>query len=245
MWVYPISEVKSSVPELVQGESAASVEELPETAAVDVAPAETPVSIKREKHTKGHSAADCILLAASYLLGCAAAGWLQAICDARQLTVLNYYLSQWRGLFQVQDAQGAAILFAAEYGTLLGAATALLLFGLSALGPVLICFFTMLYGLGSGLLIVQLLPGTSPKTLLLFLLFTGIPAALAAGCLCLLGSSALQVSSKIRAWSLWHSIKGQSFCDVQTLFGQYIRTAVLLLPLCGAAVGLACLGSRL
>ena len=41
---------------------------------------------------KRHATRDCWLLAAAFLLGCTAAGVLQAVCDARQAELLRYYL---------------------------------------------------------------------------------------------------------------------------------------------------------
>ena len=108
-----------------------------------------------------------------------------------------------------------------------------LVLGLSALGPVMIFGSMMLYGLGSGLLMVQLCTADGWKTVLLALLWTGLPAAATSGCLCFFGACALQVSSR------------QARPGVQALMGQYLLTMVVLLPLCGAAAGLSYLGSRL
>ena len=41
---------------------------------------------------KRHATRDCWLLAAAFLVGCTAAGVLQAVCDARQTELLQYYL---------------------------------------------------------------------------------------------------------------------------------------------------------
>ena len=78
------------------------------------------------------------------------------------------------------------------------------------------------------------------------LLWTGLPAAAAAsGCLCFFGACALQVSSRIHAYSFRKHSGGQARPGVQTLLGQYLLTMVVLLPLCGAAAGLSYLGSCL
>lgn len=190
------------------------------------------------------STRDCWLLAAAFLLGSAAAGCLQAVCDARQAELLRYYLDAWRTLFMVGDLQHAMHLFGAEYLTLGLIVSLFLLLGLSALGPLLIFVCMMLYGLGSGLLLIQILGKGEWPAFLLALLWTGIPAAAASGCLCLFGASALQVSSRIRAYSFWNRPSGQARPGVQVLIGQYLLTMVLLLPLCGAAAGLSYLGSR-
>lgn len=184
---------------------------------------------------------DCWLLAAAFLLGSAAAGILQALRDAEQIEVLGYYLDAWRGLFAAGDLQHAVQLFGAEYFALAAAVSVLLLFGLSALGPVLIFLFMMLYGLGSGLLFLQLLSLGSVKAFLIAFLWTSIPATAANGCLCLFGASALQVSSRIHAYSFWNNRSGQMHPGVRVFLGQYLLTLVILLPLCGAATALSCL----
>lgn len=130
----------------------------------------------------------------------AAAGALQAVCDASQQEMLSYFLQCWCGLFSISATPSAAGLFCAEYAALAAAATLLLLLGLSAVGPVCIFLFTMLYGLGNGLLSAQLLAGADGKSILALLLL-GIPAACAASCLCMFGAAALQVSGRIRAYS--------------------------------------------
>ena len=77
------------------------------------------------------------------------------------------------------------------------------------------------------------------------LLWTGLPAAVASGCLCFFGACALQVSSRIHAYSFRKHPGGQARPGVQALLGQYLLTMVVLLPLCGAAAGLSYLGSCL
>ena len=68
--------------------------------------------------SKRHATRDCWLLAAAFLLGCTAAGVLQAVCDARQAELLRYYLEAWQGLFTPSGMQGAVQLFGMEYLTL-------------------------------------------------------------------------------------------------------------------------------
>ena len=137
----------------------------------------------------------------------------------------------------------AAGLFCAEYAALAAAATLLLLLGLSAVGPVCIFLFTMLYGLGNGLLSAQLLAGADGKSILALLLL-GIPAACAAGCLCMFGASALQVSGRIRAYS-FRKTAGQACSGARELMGQYLLVIVVFLPLCGAATGVAYLSGKI
>ena len=110
-------------------------------------------------------------------------------------------------------------------------------------GPVCIFMFTMLYGLGNGLLSAQLLAGADGKSILALLLL-GIPAACAAGCLCMFGAAALQVSGRIRAYS-FRKTAGQACSGARELMGQYLLVIVVFLPLCGAATGLAYLGGKI
>ena len=107
---------------------------------------------------------ETILLAAAYLLGTFLAGVAAARCVAGDAETLSYYLNCWQSLFSVQDATGAARLFRTEFFTVAGALTAVLFLGLSALGPLPIFLFTMLYGTGSGLLSSRLLVDLNPRT---------------------------------------------------------------------------------
>ena len=148
-------------------------------------------------------------------------------------------------MFAASSTAQAVGLFGAELAVVLGAAAVFLLLGLSAVGPLPIFLFAMLYGTGSGLLSAQLLNNLGAKQLVLFLLTASLPTALAAGALFLFGASALQVSSRIHAYSFRKHPGGQARPGVQALLGQYLLTMVVLLPLCGAAAGLSYLGSRL
>lgn len=194
---------------------------------------------------KRHATRDCWLLAAAFLLGSSAAGVLQAVCDAQQAELLRYYLEAWQGLFAPGSMQGTVQLFSMEYLALGLVVSLFLVLGLSALGPIMIFGSMMLYGLGSGLLMVQLCTAGGWKTMLSALLWTGLPAAAASGCLCFFGACALQVSSRIHAYSFRKHSGGQARPGVQALLGQYLLTMVVLLPLCGAAAGLSYLGSCL
>ena len=202
------------------------------------------IAIKRALHP-GKAARPPGLLAAALLLWSSAAGVLQAVCDARQAELLRYYLEAWQGMFAPGSMQGTVQLFGMEYLALGLVVSLFLVLGLSALGPIMIFGSMMLYGLGSGLLMVQLCTAGGWKTVLLALLWTGLPAAAASGCLCFFGACALQVSSRIHAYSFRKHSGGQARPGVQALLGQYLLTMVVLLPLCGAAAGLSYLGSRL
>lgn len=125
------------------------------------------------------------MLAAAYLFGTALAGVLRALCDRGDIQLLTYYLTCWQKLFAAQDSGAAVGLFLAEYLTVAGALTAVLLLGLSALGPLPVFLFVILYGIGTGLISAPLLGEFQLPQSLVYLLLGGIPAAIAAGCLCL------------------------------------------------------------
>ena len=257
MWIYEPSEAETDASLPTQkAENAEEIVSQPEAETEDraVLPAQAATEplppmgdkIPEKVHARKsfHASWDCWLLAAAFLLGSGAAGVLQAVSDARQTEVLRYYLDAWCRLFSAGELQHAVCIFSTEYFTLGIAASLFLLLGLSALGPLLIFGGMMLYGLGSGLLLVQLFAAGGWRAALPTLLWTGIPAALAGGGLCLFAASALQVSSRIRAYSFWNRATGQGQSGVQALIGQYLLTMALLLPLCGVAAGLSYLGSR-
>lgn len=184
---------------------------------------------------------ETILLAAAYLLGTFLAGVAAARCVAGDAETLSYYLNCWQSLFSVQDAAGAVCLFRTEFLTVAGALTAVLFLGLSALGPLPIFLFTMLYGTGSGLLSSRLLVDLNPRTVLVLLCVCGIPASLAAGTLCTFGASALQVSGRLCSAAFG---RGGQAPSTGALLGQFARMLFLLLPLCGAAVGMLYLAGQ-
>ena len=182
MWVYPSDEVRTSpettafLPQL-PAESGNPKQPVPELLnAGEAMPDGLAQQPERLHRRMRHASRDCCLLAAAFLLGTAAAGALQAVCDASQQEMLSYFLQCWCGLFSISAPTSAAGLFCAEYAALAAAATLLLLLGLSAVGPVCIFLFTMLYGLGNGLLSAQMLAGADGKSILALLLL-GIPAA--------------------------------------------------------------------
>ena len=231
----PVPE-QEPLPATVQSTPETTVSHIPET---EVLSRTAPAS-HRERSAPHQG---CVLLAGSYLSGAFTAGILQALLDTAEMDMLSYYLRCWRGLFAVQSASQIAQLFGTELLTILGVLCVLLLLGLSAIGPVPIYLFTMLYGAGAGLLTFQLFSGIPLPQALFFLFISGIPAALAAGALCWFGSCALEVSGRLHAFSLG---RGRSpSAHAQLLLGQFALTAAAMLPLCGAATCLAYLGSQL
>ena len=171
MWVY--QETKT--------EADALVPRLPEREPLPMKEAEqtsyTPEPPQKEipRRKRFRASRDCILLAAAYLFGTLMAGILQALCDAEEMETLAYYLSCWRSAFAASSTPQAVGLFGTELAVVLGAAAVFLLLGLSAVGPLPIFLFAMLYGTGSGLLSAQLLTGLGGKQLVLFLLTASLP----------------------------------------------------------------------
>ena len=248
MWIYEQTKSEenfSLLPQTVGLPVQTAESALPPVPAQAAEPAEQLTQKEPCIPAKRHATQDCWLLAAAFLVGCTAAGVLQAVCDARQTELLQYYLEAWQRLFAPGSMQGAVQLFGMEYLALGLVVSLFLLLGLSALGPVMIFGNMMLYGLGSGLLMVQLCAAGGWKAILPALLWTGLPAAAASGCLCFFGACALQVSSRIHAFSFGRGDKGSHPAGARLLVGQFALLAVCLCPLCGAATGLVCLANRL
>ena len=158
----PVPE-QEPLPAIVQSTPETTVPHIPETKVLS----RTAPASHRERAAPHQG---CVLLAGSYLSGTFAAGILQALLDTAEMDMLSYYLRCWRGLFAVQSASQIAQLFGTELLTILGVLCVLLLLGLSAIGPVPIYLFTMLYGAGAGLLTFQLFSGI-PLPQALFFLF--------------------------------------------------------------------------
>lgn len=242
MWVY---QEQQNLPALSAGADAPEPVEpglVPECSApvAETPPAE-PIIEEAEakekipKRTLPHASRDCILLAGAYLFGTFLAGALSALCSAGELETLGYYLDCWRASFAANTAAEVVGLFRTEFLTTSGALVVLLLLGLSAIGSLPIFFFVMLYGTGAGMLSFQLLADLNWKALAAYCIASGVPTALATGCLCLFGASALQVSGKIQRCSfgkVFHSTGAWG------LMGQFAQTLFLLLPICGAATGM-------
>ena len=178
---------------------------------------------------------DCLFLMTAYLLGTFLAGVAVSRCNAGETETLSYYLACWQRLFSVGSAAEAAGLFRTEFFTLAGALAVLLCLGLSALGPFPIFLFVLLYGTGSGLLSLQWTMGQEPIRLLLLSAVCGIPSALAAGAVCIFGTSAIQVSGRLCSAAFG---RGGQAPGAGVLFRQFARMLFLLLPLCGGAVGM-------
>ena len=185
MWVYQETKTNAAalVPALPEDTAGESLAEKEAMMLVSGRLTEMPPQ-KAPRRKPFQASRDCILLAAAYLFGTLMAGVLQALCDSEEMETLAYYLDCWRGVFAASSTAQAVGLFGAELAVVLGAAAVFLLLGLSAVGPLPIFLFAMLYGTGSGLLSAQLLNSLGAKQLVLFLLTASLPTALAAGALC-------------------------------------------------------------
>ena len=168
MWVYQETKTNAAalVPTLPEDQRASLWQKKAMTPASGRLTEMPPQKAPRRKPFQ--ASRDCILLAAAYLFGTLMAGVLQALCDAEEMETLAYYLDCWRGVFAASSAAQAVGLFGAELAVVLGAAAVFLLLGLSAVGPLPIFLFAMLYGTGSGLLSAQLLNSLGAKQLVLF-----------------------------------------------------------------------------
>lgn len=200
---------------------------------------------RTEPRRRGQATRNCILLTGAYLFGTAMAGVLQALCETKELDMLAYYLDCWKGMFVLDSAGSVVSLFGAQYLSVVGAVTVLLLLGLSAFGPVLIFLFAMLYGAGVGLIGLQLFLQLSWKGFLAYMLVSGLPAAAVAVCLCFFGASALGVSGRLHTAAFGRGEAPRAAGGARLLLGQYLLFDVLLLPICGASTGLVYLVNRL
>ena len=116
MWVYPSDEVRTSpettalLPQL-PAESGTPKQSVPEPLnAGEAMPDGVAQQPERLHRRMRHASRDCCLLAAAFLLGTAAAGSLQAVCDASQQEMLSYFLQCWCGLFSISAPTSAAVL---------------------------------------------------------------------------------------------------------------------------------------
>ena len=101
MWVYPSDEVRTSP------ETTALLPQLPAESGTPKQPVPEPLNAgeampdgvaqqpERLHRRMRHASRDCCLLAAAFLLGTAAAGAVQAGCDASQQEMLSYFLQCW------------------------------------------------------------------------------------------------------------------------------------------------------
>ncbi len=186
----------------------------------------------------GHATQDCLLLAAAYLFGTALSGVMQSFCEAKELDMLTYYLQSWGALFTVRDFRSAAALFGAQYFSAMGAVTLLLLFGLCAFGPLLIFLFTMFYGVGTGIVSLQLFLQHTVSQYAAYLVLWGVPAAAMAVCLCFFGATALQVSVRLQHTAFGRKNSVPVASSARLLLGQYVLISLFLLPVCGVAAAL-------
>lgn len=186
------------------------------------------------------------LLVVAFLIGTAMAGILRVRLDLVENDILTYYLEKWSEIFSVQDPQSAITLFGSEYLALGLIASVLLLLGFSAFGPALIYLVMMLYGLGSGTLLLCGCSDLSPSKAFFFFVLSAFPAAVSEGWLCIFASASLQASNSLKKYAF-----SKSPCTMPNLrnaqstvvLGYYVLTVFLMLPICGISTGLAYLSS--
>lgn len=249
MWVYQPSDetkhltVPSALPEAAEAPASQPAPFQKETSAVP--PSRTPPRKDRLRRARGQDLTRaCAALAASYLFGALLSGVVLALCRSSELTFLSAYLENWSRLFVLDEPGAVWTLFGAEYLTVVGGATILLLLGLSAFGPVMIYLFAMLFGLGVGAVSLQLFLSAGWRSALFGLLFSGVPTAAAAACLCLFGASALHVSGRLQR-TAFHGQAQTARTGAGSLVAQYLILNVLFLPICGVSTALACLAGQL
>lgn len=249
MWVYQQTAADEELighpcPEAGTVPALVSADPLPPELPNERSPSQTRPSIQKSASQQISGQKNCWLLVCAFLLGSTAAGVIQAMCAVQPLDWTAYYFQVWSKLFAAAEPQAMIDLFGIQYLTLVFAATVLLLLGFSALGPVLIFLFAMFYGLGSGMLTVQLFELQRNAGRLLVAL---LPAAAAADGLFIFGADALRVSGQIRACSFFTSdfCAGHERIRLNTLMRTYLLTIVLFLPLCGVSTALAAISSRL
>lgn len=257
MWVYqePVSSKTLAVPQAAPAPADAArpdpapfvpfVKEKAGASSVSAQPA--PVrraDLRRARGRRQDLARECAILAASYLFGALLSGVALALGSGDEQAFLSAYLNNWSRLFTLDEPGAVWTLFGAEYLTAAGSATLLLLLGLSAFGPVMIHLFAMLFGMGVGVVSLQLFLTSGWRHALLGLVLSGAPTAAAVAGLCLFGASALQVSGRLQRAAFGRQ-ELPSLAGARGLLAQYLVLNVLFLPVCGVSTALACLAGQL
>ena len=268
MWVYqePVSSKTLAVPQAAPAPADAArpdpapfvpfVKEKAGASSVSAQPAPAPVRRAALRRARGHRqdlARECAILAASYLFGALLSGVALALGSGDEQAFLSAYLDNWSRLFTLDEPGAVWTLFGAEYLTAAGSATLLLLLGLSAFGPVMIHLFAMLFGMGVGVVSLQLFLTSGWRHALLGLVLSGAPTAAAVAGLCLFGASALQglfgasalqVSGRLQRAAFGRQ-ELPSLVGARGLLAQYLVLNVLFLPVCGVSTALDCLAGQL
>lgn len=257
MWVYQesVSSKTLAVPQAAPAPADAArpdpapfvpfAKEKAEASSVSAQPA--PVrraALRRARERRQDLARECAILAASYLFGALLSGVALALGSGDEQAFLSAYLDNWSRLFTLGEPGAVWTLFGAEYLTAAGSATLLLLLGLSAFGPVMIHLFAMLFGMGVGVVSLQLFLTSGWRHALLGLVLSGAPTAAAVAGLCLFGASALQVSGRLQRAAFGRQELPPP-AGARGLLAQYLVLNVLFLPVCGVSTALACLAGQL
>ena len=257
MWVYqePVSSKTLAVPQAAPAPADAArpdpapfvpfVKEKAGASSVSAQPAPARrADLRRARGRRQDLARECAILAASYLFGALLSGVALALGSGDEQAFLSAYLDNWSRLFTLDEPGAVWTLFGAEYLTAAGSATLLLLLGLSAFGPVMIHLFAMLFGMGVGVVSLQLFLTSGWRHALLGLVLSGAPTAAAVAGLCLFGASALQVSGRLQRAAFGRQ-EFPPLAGARGLLAQYLVLNVLFLPVCGVSTALACLAGQL
>ena len=257
MWVYqePVSSKTLAMPQAAPAPADAArpdpapfvpfVKEKAGASSVSAPPAPARRAVlRRARGRRQDLARECAVLAASYLFGALLSGVALALGSGDEQAFLSAYLDNWSRLFTLDEPGAVWTLFGAEYLTAAGSATLLLLLGLSAFGPVMIHLFAMLFGMGVGVVSLQLFLTSGWRHALLGLVLSGAPSAAAVAGLCLFGASALQVSGRLQRAAFGRQ-ELPSLAGARGLLAQYLVLNVLFLPVCGVSTALACLAGQL
>ena len=192
----------------------------------------------------GQATRSCLFLAGAYLFGTLLAGIFRAAVQSGELELMEQYIENWSQMFVLSEPEAVLKLFLGQYLSVVGTITALLALGLCAFGPVLIYLFTMLYGLGIGMMGLQLFLQMNWKNFAFYFLLAGLPAAAVAVCLCIFGALALEVSTRLQKTVFGRCASAQPV-EVKGLLGEYLMFDLILLPICGIATALAYLANQI
>lgn len=256
MWIYQETLEKSSEePMTEKGREAASAshtaeaihtmpqekaEPFPEEPIIETAPArQSEPKLKRaQKGQTRRNHADVLLLAGAYCFGTLLAGILQAMCTEREQAVLAAYLQSWLQFFAPQNTAGGWQSFGVQYLSAWSLFTAMLLAGFSVCGTVLAPLLLIFYGIGSGIVTLQLTM-QQPFMQALLRLPCQLPAAVLTMLLCFFGRHAMRTGAQLHRLVFRGGAGGGKAPSAVPLLGHYLLCCVLLIPMCAAAMGLS------
>ena len=165
-----------------------------------------------------------------------------ARCVAGDAETLSYYLNCWQSLFSVQDAAGAVRLFRTEFFTVAGALTAVLFLGFFRPGAAAhLPFYDAVWD-RLRIAFVQAACGFEPTDNIcaaLRLRYPRIPCGRN-----VVYVRRIRTADKRKAFVQPPSGAEDRLLAQARFLGQFARMLFLLLPLCGAAVGMLYLAGQ-